>query len=115
MKQLLKLLLIATTLWGLAAQADERGDTQGPASRGIIRDANLSKGWVTIDSRRYRVNERTRIRDMVTGGQSQWALHKGLPVRFSANRERELLEIWVYPADPALRQRLEYDPAEFQN
>lgn len=101
-------LLLAAGI-GLLAQ----GAVADPEMRGVIRDVDASKGWVVIGPQRFTFTEKLAIRNLASSGDDRRALQKDLPVRYSTNSRNQLTEIWIYPADPALRARLGYgSPAE---
>ena len=108
---------VATLLGCLAMStqlmADENDNQQLPQQKGIIRDVNLNQNWVTINTRRLTLTRHTQIRNLATGGShSRYALQEGRPVKFTANREHELVSITIYPVDPVQRARLGDDSVE---
>ena len=86
--------IIVSMLLCLPALADT------PQQRGTIRDVNLQQGWVVIDTRRLMISAGTEIRNFAIGGHNQRALQKGRPVLFTANKNREMETIWIYPQNP---------------
>lgn len=99
----LQTLTLAITLvlaLSLPAAANE------PERYGVIRETNLQKHWVTIDTRRLIITPRTEIRNLAIGANNPRALQTGRPVLFNANAQHELLEIWIYPRDIEQRRKL---------